>query len=150
MSGRSAIVVGLGNPLAGDDAAGLEVARRVRERAPADVRVVELEGDPSRLIDAFEGVELAVIVDAVSTQEVGRVHRIDASTERLPADLGHRSTHALGLADALEVARALDRLPRRVVVYGIAGAQFGAGAAPSPAVSAVISQVADRIIRELG
>ena len=41
----------------------------------------------------------------------GTTRRLDASRERLPAELFRGSTHALGLAEAVELARALDRLP---------------------------------------
>ena len=55
------------------------------------------------------------------------------------------STHLIGLADALELARALGRLPPRVVVYGIEGHRFGVGDPVSPAVAAAV----DRVVAEL-
>ena len=137
-------LVGIGNPLRGDDAAGLLVARRVRELAgPDDVEVVELEGEPVRLLDAWEGAELAIVVDALcSGAEAGETSRFDVSREPLPAEAGASSTHALGLADVIELGRALGRLPARLIVIGIEGADFGAGAAPSEAVVRAVETVA--------
>ena len=60
-------VIGIGNPLRGDDAIGLLVARRVRELAGPEVEVMELEGEPARLIDAWQGAALVVVVDAVKS-----------------------------------------------------------------------------------
>jgi hydrogenase maturation protease len=77
------------------------------------------------------------------------VHRVDASEEKLPARLFRASTHHFGLADAVELARALGRLPPCTIVYGIEGARFGAGAELSPDVAAAVPQVAASIRREV-
>ncbi len=142
-------VIGIGNPLRGDDAIGLLVARRVRELADPDVEVIELEGEPARLIDAWEGAGFAVVVDAVrSGAPGGTVMRIDATSDRVPESVSASSTHALGLGDAVEIARALDRMPRHLVIYGIEGAEFGAGGDLSPAVAAVVDSVAEAVLDE--
>jgi hydrogenase maturation protease len=147
-----AVVIGVGNAYRGDDGAGLAVADRLRDRAPADVRIVSCELEPSRLIDACEGASAAVVVDAVASgAPPGTLHRFDASTTSLPARMFRSSTHAFGVADAIELARVLGRLPRSVVVYGIEGTVFEAGegltaaveAAVDAAVEAVLADVAD-------
>jgi hydrogenase maturation protease len=142
-------VIGIGNPLRGDDAVGLLVARRVRELADAGVEVIELEGEPARLIDAWEGARLAVLVDAVSSgAPEGTVMRFDAGADALPASVSASSTHALGLGDAIEIARALDRLPERLIVFGIEGSGYVAGSEPSPAAAAAIQPAAEAVLRE--
>lgn len=142
-------VIGIGNPLRGDDAVGLLVARRVRELGGPRVEVLELEGEPGRLIDAWQGARLAVVVDAVRAgAREGSVMRFDASATALPASISASSTHALGLGDAIEIARALDRLPPRLVVYGVEGASFGAGEAVSEPVAAAVDEAARAVLRE--
>lgn len=142
-------VIGIGNPLRGDDAIGLLVARRVRELAGPEVEVLELEGEPGRLIDAWQGAETAVVVDAVRSGAVeGAVLRFDASAEGLPASVAAASTHALGLGDAIEIARALGRLPGRLIVYGVEGARFEAGATVSEPVAAALEEAAEAVLRE--
>jgi hydrogenase maturation protease len=144
------VVVGVGNALAGDDAAGLEVARRVAARAPG-VRVVECEGEPVAILDALRGADVGVVVDATrSGAAPGTVLRVDAAVEPIPAAVGSTTTHLLGLADALELGRALESLPPRTVVYGIEGRSFDAGAGLAPEVEAVLDEVADAVLRELG
>jgi hydrogenase maturation protease len=49
----------------------------------------------------------------------------------------------------IELARALDRLPPQLVLYGIEGAGFAAGAALSPEVEAGVEEAARRILREV-
>jgi hydrogenase maturation protease len=114
-------LIGIGNDWRRDDGAGLEVARRLGG--------VGLTGEPIGLITAFAGEDDVVVVDAVSSgARPGTLHIFDASTERLPAALfGSSSTHALGLADAIEIARSLGRMPARVRVIGIEGARFDYG-----------------------
>jgi hydrogenase maturation protease len=136
------LVIGIGNAWRRDDAAGLEVARRLRALAPAGVSIDEREGEPAGLLDAWDGAESAMIVDAVSSEAPpGTVHRFDAVSAPLPARTFAHSTHALGLAEAIELGRALGRLPERLVVYGIEGERFDAGAGLSPAVERAVDRL---------
>jgi hydrogenase maturation protease len=76
------------------------------------------------------------------------VHRIDALTASLPQSFGS-STHHFGLADTLELARSLGKLPGRLVVYGIEGGSFAAGPGLGQPVDAAADALADEIVREL-
>jgi hydrogenase maturation protease len=144
------LFIGIGNPLRGDDAAGLLAARALRARGADDIEVRELEGEPLDLIEAWEGAEAVVVADAVSSGgEPGTLHRVDAVAEPLPAVLAGPSTHALGLAEAVELGRALGRLPRRLVVYGIEAASFEAGAEPDAAVREAAERAAAAAAEEL-
>jgi hydrogenase maturation protease len=145
------LFIGVGNPLRGDDAAGLLAARSVRERLDDEVEVLEMEGEPIDLIEAWRGADHVLVADAVASGgEPGEIHRVDASAEPLPAMLAGPSTHALGLAEAIELGRALDRLPSRLVVYGIEAASFEAGAECDPVVLAAVERVAASAHEELG
>jgi hydrogenase maturation protease len=140
-------VIGVGNPWRGDDAVGLVVAQRLRTELPETVDVLEREGEPTSLIDAWDGADAVWLVDAVSSgAPPGTVHRLDARDE-LPAELFRASTHHLGLAEAVELARAVGRLPPRLVVYGIEGASFATGARLSPEVAAA-AELAGSAVRE--
>ncbi len=144
------LFVGIGNPLRGDDAAGLLAARALRARGADGIEVCELEGEPVGLIEAWEGAEAVLLADAVcSGGEAGEVHRVEAAAGPLPASLAGASTHALGLAEAIELARALERLPPRLVLYGIEAASFETGAEPSPAVRAAAERVAETALADL-
>lgn len=144
------VVIGVGNPDRGDDALGLEVARRLRARPPAHVRVLEGNGDPAAIFEAWEGRRLAVLVDAASSGDApGTVRRFEAHRRPLPASLRHASTHSFGPAEAVELARAMGRLPAEVIVYAVEGHRFEPGRRLSPAVEAVIPDVVDRILEDL-
>jgi hydrogenase maturation protease len=146
-------VVGLGGPDRGDDAVGVVVARAVAARHLPDVDVVAHE-DPTDLVELWSGRELVVVVDAVrSSAEPGTLVLIEtgADGERLPESAwgrtGRGGTHAFGLAAAVELARALHRLPGRVVLVGVEAASFDHGAPLSPAVGAAVHAALDTVLR---
>ena len=138
------LIVGVGNAWRGDDAAGLEVARRVRALDPAlDVR--ELDGDVSALADLLAGRDRAAVVDAArSGAPPGTVHELRAGRDPLPAGLGS-STHAFGVGEAIELARALGRLPPQLDVYAVEGEDFTLGAGLSRAVAEAVEALAARL-----
>ena len=143
------LVVGLGNRLCGDDAAGLDVARLVAARAPK-VDSIELEREPSDLLGLWPGYEAAIVIDAVVGGEPGRIHRFDGGQGLTASFRAGHSTHSLGLAEVIELARELDRLPDRVTVVGIEGSRFALGATMSAAVGTAVETVAAAVLAELG
>lgn len=147
-----ALVVGIGNPARGDDGAGIELARRLRDRARRrDIEVRELNADTTQLLDALPDRDAVVIVDSArSGAAAGTIRRFDASQVSLPAELCRvSSTHALGLAETIELARALGRLPAQVIVFGIEGRQFEPGAGLSTGVEAALAEVANLVLAEI-
>jgi hydrogenase maturation protease len=147
---KQVLLIGCGNEYRSDDAAGLIVARRVQERAAGQITVRESPGEGAALIEAWKGARTVILVDAVcSGSEAGAIHRIEAHRERLPAKMFHYSTHAFGVAEAIELARVLNQLPPRLIVYGIEGKKFEAGVGLSPEVKAAAERVADRALKEL-
>jgi hydrogenase maturation protease len=144
------VVIGVGNALRGDDGVGLAVASALRGRVPGGVAVVPCEQEPSRLLDAWQGARAAIVVDAAASgSEPGHVHRFDASETAVPAGVFRSSTHAFGVGDAIELARALGRLPRHVVVYGVEGGDFAAGEGLTKQVQASVEKVAGSVLEDL-
>lgn len=142
-------VVGVGNVLRGDDAAGLAVVRAVRARRP-DVRVLEWTSDLLLMFDEIAPESSAILVDAVVTGSApGTVLRWDAANSVLPAAAVRTSTHAFSLAAAVEMARALGKLPQRVTLFGIEGANFDEGGEMSPPVAAALPALVGRILAEV-
>jgi hydrogenase maturation protease len=147
---RRTVAIGIGNRLRGDDAAGIEVAERLRGTAPAGLEVVSCDAEPSRLMEAWSDADSVVLVDTVTSgAAAGTLHRFDAGEEPVPARAFRSSTHAIGISETIELARALGRLPRRVRVYGVEGAEFATGAGLTPAVDAAVGRVVDAILADL-
>jgi hydrogenase maturation protease len=144
------LLIGIGNPDRGDDAAGLEVARRVRQAtSPAEVTVRELAGDQLTLIDEWAGASEVYVVDAVCSGGVpGTVYQFNAANA-LTERFHHRGTHMFSLADVMELARALGRLPGQLTGYGIEGASFAIGDGLSKEAAAAVDKVASLLLNDL-
>ena len=107
------LVIGIGNPDRGDDAAGVLVSR-----ALTTVRTKELP-DCTALLDVWENESHVIVVDAMrSGRTPGTGLRFDAKKSSLPVKT-FSSTHSFGLAETVELGRALNRLPTCLVVFGI-------------------------------
>jgi hydrogenase maturation protease len=146
----AALLIGIGNEYRSDDALGLLVAREIRRRTSGAVRVMEQCGEGCSLMNAWCGSPKAVVVDAVvSHRAPGTVHRVDVRHEPVPAGL-FLSTHAFGLAEAVEMCRALGTLPPSLVLLGIEGAEFVTGVGLSNAVVRSVPELVRLIERELG
>lgn len=148
---QKVLVIGLGNADRGDDAIGAMVAQQVRGRLPADVPVVAHHGDILSLIEDWAGFDALVCVNAAATlADPGRIHRIDLREGSFPRNVSLTSSHAWGLAEAIELARVLELAPREIIVYAVEGGSFDSGVALTPAVAAAARVVADRIVAEVG
>lgn len=144
------LVIGIGTPDHGDDAAGLLVAEHIRAASsPRTVTVRELVGDQLGLLDLWTGAREVYVIDAVrSGGPPGAVYRFDGA-QRLGAQFTNPSTHAFSLADVIELARAMDRVPPRLVGYGIEGTHWQLGDPVSPQVIDAVDTVTRRLCLEL-
>lgn len=143
-------VIGVGNAWRGDDAVGLLAARRLRECLKPPVQVLEAEGDGLALLDLMDGVDRVILIDAVKAGErPGTSMRLDVSTESRWGKYIPCSTHAVGIAEAIDLARALERLPKQVVLYGIEIESVESGAALSDAVRGGLNIVVDQVIKDV-
>jgi len=141
------VVIGVGNTMRADDAAGVLVARRLRSRPGVEIR--EQSGEATALLEALRGRAAALVVDAAAGTEPGRVHRLDAAAQPLPQGLFGCSTHGFGVAEGIELARALGALPPVCVVYAVEGERFETGAPMSEAVAGALPVLAESIAREI-
>lgn len=145
------LVIGIGQEFRGDDAAGLLVARCLRELPECHVLVLENSGSIIHLLDAWQEAEVVILVDAIrGGGRPGEIYRFPVHEAALPAELfPAASTHAWGVAQAVALGQAIHRLPPYLVVYGIEGQQFGLGLEPSPGVAQAVPEAARRILREI-
>ena len=148
------VIVGVGNLLRRDDGAGIVAARRLRTVLPSAVRVCESAAEVRELLELLSSCRCAFLIDAACgipadrSASVKRHARIDAHAQTLPA-APSTSSHALTLAQILDLGRALGQLPKTLILYGIGATDFGMGEGISPAVDSGVAEVVDRIVAEL-
>jgi len=142
------IVIGIGNEFRSDDALGILVAREFRRRAGESISVREMSGEGTSLLESWGPDDCVWLIDAVSSgSPPGTIHRIDATQTQLPA--WFFSSHAFGVAEAVELARTLGRLPRRLILCGIEAGEFKEGVGLSDRVLRSVPELVTMIQEEL-
>ncbi|MDX1606846.1 MAG: hydrogenase maturation protease [Candidatus Competibacterales bacterium] len=145
------LIVGLGNPWRGDDGAGPALIRWLRRRPlPAGVGLREQPADVLALLGAWEGWPRVILVDAMrSGASPGTLRRCDPVRPLLGEGFRHASNHRLGLADTLELARVLGRLPPLLEIHAIEGADFDSRAGLSRPVARAVVRLGRSLREEL-
>ena len=142
-------VIGVGNPLIGDDGAGVRVVERLRGRVPDGVELIDGGTEGLGLICWFEGVDRVVLVDAVRMGSApGTVAVLDPARLRsLRRGGGRVSSH---WTDVLEVIAAAARLgfEPRLDIVGIEPQSLDVGTGLSEAAARGV-EVATRTVMEL-
>jgi hydrogenase maturation protease len=101
-------------------------------------------------MEAWAAAQQVIIIDATASGAApGTIHRLDAQAQPIPAEFFHYSTHDFGVAEAIEMARVLGRLPASLIIYGIEGSTFDFGAELTPAVAQAVPEVVQRIQQEI-
>lgn len=149
--GERTLVLGIGNPLMGDDGAGVEVVRLLAEsELPENVTVMEAGSPGWGLANWVTGWPSVILVDAAKMgREPGEWRRFDAGEARLLSADTALSLHESDLAGGLALAQALGVLPDRITIYGIEPGEMNQGLALSPVVRAALPNVAESIRNDI-
>lgn len=145
------LVLGIGNPLMGDDGVGSQVIELLAERSlPPNVKI-EDAGLPGWGLPAwFEGWSNVILVDAVQMgQAPGSWRRFRPEEVRLELETDALSLHQPDLACGLALAQALDLLPENLVLYGVEPAVVNPGEALSPTVRQSLPDLVASILNDL-
>ncbi|UCH49225.1 MAG: hydrogenase maturation protease [Betaproteobacteria bacterium] len=143
---RRQILIGVGNPDRGDDGAGRMVVQALAGDLPEDIEVLQLSGEATDIVGQLQRADAAILIDACSSgAAAGTAQRFDVVDEPLPRELFAVSTHGVGVADAIELARALGDLPAVCLVYAIEGKRFDTGEPVSAPVAAAVPEVAAQV-----
>ncbi|MEU6776629.1 hydrogenase maturation protease [Streptomyces sp. NPDC046759] len=145
MSGR-VVVIGVGNPLRGDDGVGPAAVEALRGRVPDGTVLAVSDGEPARMLDLWRGADTVVVVEALRARpnRPGELHTLTAA-DAATRTAGTASTHALGLGECLALAKALDQLPPSLVVHAMQVADMELGEGLSEAVRSVLPELIDRV-----
>jgi hydrogenase maturation protease len=153
MTSPHTLVIGCGNTLRGDDAAGPELVRRLRDRGlPPHVGCVDAGTGGLDVALHMRNIPEVILVDACrSVSEPGSLFEVSgAELEAIPPPAG-LNLHAFRWNHALALARCLlaDEYPDVVTAYLVEGERFDAEEGLSPAVSEAIDRLADLLLCRL-
>lgn len=150
-SARGTVVVGLGNPLMGDDGLGLAALARLDQlwEVPADVQLIDGGTWGMNLLPVIEDAERVILLDAIDTGTApGTQTRLDR--ERLPRYLATKiSPHQVDLRDVLGLAELRGTLPAHTVALGLQPERVEMGIGLTPALAARLDDLVDSVAQLL-
>ncbi len=148
------LFIGIGNSLRKDDGVGITILRELQNK------LVNLEedqnndeysfsvhhGEGAQLMHLWEDFERVVIFDAVRKANTpGKIYELDARRATIPSDFFRYSSHAFSVAEAIELARAMDQLPDELLIYAVEGADFGFGEGLSSKIQASVDLLLEKL-----
>ncbi len=147
---RTSVVIGLGNPLRGDDGVGPRVVAELNRRGlPEGVEALDMGTGGLDLMRVLEGQHRVVIVDAADIgQEPGQFVRFTLDQARLVYGADRLSFHHAGLGEVLALTNALGRDLPEMVVFGVQPAEIGWGEGLSPLVEAGLPTLTAAVLEE--
>jgi hydrogenase maturation protease len=142
------VVIGVGNQFRRDDGVGPAVLAELERHAPKGASFARSDGEPTQLFDAWAGMPLAVVIDAVLCEPSppGQVHRTTLSA---PLEASSARTHGLGIPEAVRLAEVLDLAPQRLVVFAVEAADLGFGVGLSDEVARAVPDVVRAVLAEI-
>jgi hydrogenase maturation protease len=150
-------IIGLGNPLRGDDGVGVRVVEVLAAHPlPQHVEVIDGGTQGLGVVNLMEGRQRVVLVDAANLGETPgefirfTLDEVDLSGGSGPLGGGqHLNIHYAGLREALLLARALRTLPPEVVIFGVQPASVDWESTLSSEVEAALPGLIDAILDEV-
>ncbi|MBE0517346.1 MAG: hydrogenase maturation protease [Methanophagales archaeon] len=117
------LVLGIGNPILGDDGVGFHVAQELATRIKDDaIDIEDASTSGLNVLDIIMGYEKVVIIDAIKTEggEPGEIYRLRPEDFFKSVHLA-TSMHDLNLPTVLEVGNKLmpEEMPREIVIFAI-------------------------------
>ena len=141
------LLIGVGNAWRRDDGVGPSLVHALSTSAlPEQISLLEHHGEGLSLLDSWQGFTSVLIIDAIRARApAGTLYCFDCIRDELPSGLFHYSSHQFGLAEAVALARTLDRLPQQLLVYGIVGADFSHGEGLCAPVASTVARLTEQI-----
>ncbi|MGI9607516.1 MAG: hydrogenase maturation protease [Acidimicrobiales bacterium] len=148
------VVIGIGNSMRSDDGVGLAAVARLENATGAcdenSIELRTLDGEPTRLIEAWRGRRRVIVVDAARAgSSAGSIHRIEVGVDPLPEWASIASSHSAGVAEAIALARTIDALPDELILYGVEPADLSIGEGLSAAVASAVPRLVELLVAEV-
>jgi hydrogenase maturation protease len=147
----SVLVLGLGNPLRGDDGIGPRVVEALNHRGlPEGATALDAGTGGLDLLQILEGWERAIIIDAADIgRRPGQFARFTPDEARFVGSQDATSLHNAGLAEVLALADAVGQPLPELVIFGVQPEKVGWGEGVSEAVEAALPALVDAVFDEI-
>jgi len=148
---RAVTVIGLGNPLMGDDGLGVYAAQRLQEEwiLPPEVQVVDGGTWGMNLLPIIDEAEELLLIDAIN-QDMPPGTQIVLEREEIPRTLALKvSPHQIDLSEVIALAELRGTLPQRMTALGLQPERVEFGAPLSESVERHIDHLVAMVAYQL-
>jgi hydrogenase maturation protease len=145
------LVLGLGNPLMGDDGVGIAALQRLQDRweLPPEVDLVDGGTWGMNLLPLIESAGRLILLDAIESGQAPGTLTV-LRRDQLPRYFSLKlSPHQIDLREVLAVAELRGTLPDHLVALGIQPARIEMDAGLSAPVAAALDQLVHRVVDHL-
>jgi hydrogenase maturation protease len=144
------LVLGLGNPLRGDDAIGPRVVELLKWGGlPTGMEAIDAGSVGFDLLGLLEGPRRVIIVDAADVGlEAGQFSRFTPDEVELRGAAEKPAAHQAGLAEVLALARALGRPLPEIIIFGVQPGSLEWGEGLTAEVDAALPLLVEAVLRE--
>lgn len=144
-------IIGIGNTLYSDEGVGVHVLPYLREKLTNinNLEIVEGTTDGIRLLDPVEAADYLIIIDAINAGKLaGELITIEG--EEIPKYYGIKmSIHQVGFQEVLSAAMLRDRLPEKMIMFGIQPYSLELGLELSEIVKAQLTKLVEMVIEQV-
>jgi hydrogenase maturation protease len=150
-SEKTTLVVGLGNPLMGDDGVGLAALERLREEyaVPPEVQLIDGGTWGMNLLPVLEGAKDIIFLDAIRIgSPPGTI--VELEQDQLPRILSHKmSPHQIDLREVLALAMLRGNMPDQIAAIGVEPEHVEMTMEISQPVMSAIDEIVSRTVARL-
>ena len=144
------LVICVGNEYREDDGVGFFIGHKLKRKNLPRTIIRFSRGEGTSLMESWDKTSRVIIIDALhSGHAPGTVYRFDAHKQPIRKTFYPGSTHHFGVAEALALAKALNRLPQSLIIYGIEGKSFKQGRGFSPEAKKAAVEVEKKVTRDI-
>jgi hydrogenase maturation protease len=144
------LVLGIGNPLLGDDGFGVEVAQRLEAANElADVEIIDGGTQGLYLLPYLQGRSHVIVADAIAFGgKPGEIVKLNA--DQIPARLQAKiSEHQISFQEVMALMQLLGEQPQEFVFFGVEPKSNEWGDGLSPEIAAAVEPVIEKIKEQI-
>ena len=146
-----AVVLGIGNTILTDEAAGVRAVELLEQRYRVPDNVLVIDGGTSgmEMIEDLSDLDFLIVIDVVKTGAApGTVVKI--AGDEIPVFFRRKlSPHQIALPDVLASLELLDAMPKEIVVLGVEPISLELGMEMTPTIAEQVPVLVEMAVAEL-
>ncbi len=144
-------ILGIGNSLYSDEGLGVQILPRLIKALKGVENLEFIDGttEGMQLLGPVEATDSLIIIDAVNAgKQPGEIIKLEK--EQIPSFNGIKmSVHQIGFQEVISAAQLRDRLPERMVMFGIQPASLQLGVSLTGTAEKAVPELVERVKQQI-